>query len=1026
MNKTKEKIRIFLTFFIIYSLFIHWVGWNEQSRLLTAISIVDQKSLDINMYHNFTGDKISIKNSYYSDKPPGISFFLSSIYFFIENLSNERFYDNSKDYILVPKPQFNSTTYIIDKGIEKSVLLTMSIGVIIFSSIIGALSVLLFKEISACFFSEKTSLWLSIIFGLSTLVFPYSTVLMGNIFSLFLILLAFYFFKKNHKKKSLLSGFFISFSILFDYTALLVAIPLSLYILKKETKKEKAIFLLSSMIGILPLVLYQSVITHSIIFVLEYYLHPKTSIPQTYVDKIFEVILNIFRHLLSPYRGIIIYSPILVFFFFSIYKYYKKNKELFNFSILTFFFYLISISFHSYWFGGSSFGSRYLLNLTPFIILPIGYFIDDKKNPLILRYLFLTLTIISSFHMFLSTSVYWEGRTFNSSEIPLYQHYLPAFLRNGPRSRMLEYFLIGEAPDIRDFKQIPSEEIKLLTLPIGFLVLKIPYLAFSIILIILIVIWRSYLVYYKIGRISIWKLLLILAIIFLLTRITIKNVFFGKEWLPLSPEEGIRWMSNSSKIYIFSPTEDYFLLSLSMVSYREKNLEIHLNDKLLYSYISPGNIVEIIKLKKGENVLTFYSKNGCEVPMFTENKLLCFSILECKKLNISIYEMNFDSRCLSIGIKNISIVPLASYLKNNDTIMIYGSGFYSQEREGKWVSQEAIIYLYSPSEKNVFINLSIDLYPTLNLSLFLNREYLGTYNAQTILERVKLKKGINELKLNSSKCFIPAHFYNSSKDYRCLSVFVRNASVIDESNLRNGIYFGSNWYDLEKADGINFRWFPNLSKIYIKNDKPGIFLIKFYTWTTVNQSRVLKIYLDNRLIGEIEVNDTPRRIALPLLLNNTINKLIFISKECTRLPSDSRCLSVAVSEINIEKLSIENLNEAFNGFYEKEFAYNKIFRWMSNISSVKIFSPTDKRVEMKIETGWTYLTNRVLGITINSQKIMEKIFRTPENITIPIWFKTGWNEITLWSTCDIPAKVENSKDERCLSIMIFSIEFLTS
>jgi hypothetical protein len=180
------------------------------------------------------------------------------------------------------------------------------------------------------------------------------------------------------------------------------------------------------------------------------------------------------------------------------------------------------------------------------------------------------------------------------------------------------------------------------------------------------------------------------------------------------------------------------------------------------------------------------------------------------------------------------------------------------------------------------------------------------------------------------------------------------------------------------------------------------------------------------LIGEIGVNDTPRRIALPLLLNNTINELIFISEECTRLPSDSRCLSVAVSEINIEKLSIENLNEAFNGFYEKEFAYNKIFRWMSNISSVKIFSPTDKRVEMKIETGWTYLTNRVLGITINSQKTMEKIFRTPENITIPIWFKTGWNEITLWSTCDIPAKVENSKDERCLSIMIFSIEFLTS
>ena len=71
-----------------------------------------------------------------------------------------------------------------------------------------------------------------------------------------------------------------------------------------------------------------------------------------------------------------------------------------------------------------------------------------------------------------------------------------------------------------------------------------------------------------------------------------------------------------------------------------RKLQVYLNDKLIHKQNIPTSFVEVevsVKLKEGENVLRFYTTDGCQRPVDRP---------ELK---------NKDSRCLSWAFQNISI-----------------------------------------------------------------------------------------------------------------------------------------------------------------------------------------------------------------------------------------------------------------------------------------------------------------------------------------------------------------------------------
>jgi hypothetical protein len=936
MNQFKNmELKLFLSFFIIYSLFSHWIGWNEYSRLFPAISIVDKNKISINEYANFTGDIIVVNGNTFSDKPPAAYFYLTPFYLIFKSLFKDEF--DIKNKTLIPQPQAFDTKYEIVDINEKSILLTIIFGTILLGSLPGAICVVVFYKIALIFLKERTSILLSIIFGFSTLLFPYSTTLLGNTLSLLFLLLSIYSLLSNNiteEKKYILGGLFCGLSLSTNYISLLSIFAIIIW-LKISYGRGYFTFLISLLLGSLTLLINPITIPNLEKYInnilITYKAYEIKNIDNTSKVKNNEFFLDLFKqdinyiyafnsiigYTISPYRGLFFYSPVLLFFFIGLLHSWKRNKLITILSISIFLVHLIFISLTYYFgYGGSTFGPRYLLNIIPFLLIPIGYFIEYNKSKLLQCLLFATI-LISTFHMILSTSAGWEepkiqilegknifhlywNKKFSTTNIlfanPLYEYYLQSFIENGPKSRILEYILIGEIPDIRDFKRMTQDKIKLIEMPFGFILLKLKFLPIIMLFIILIFVFRKELSNVSIFGITIDKILLLLIILVLLSRIEIGNLFFDKGWNRINMNENSRWMGRESKIYIFSPYEKESFLNISIFTYRFKTLELYLNGNLLGEYYSPNIISQPVKLKKGKNELIFKSKEGCEMPIYAEDQLKCLTFIDCKMKNISFYDISFDTRCLSFIISNISIIDFESLLNKNYTILL-GSGIYPSFRNEWLASKNANMYIYSPNKKAIFINISTIRLENINTSILLNNNFFTKLYSNSLLEIINLENGINELKFVSDLCIVPAKITNKSIDYRCLSLLIRNITLIDLDEIKEGVYFGNGWYNKEEMG----RWMSSESIIYIvKLKNYSRLILELESFKT---SRKVLLELENKYYTfNIESGKT-QKIFVPLKPNEITKIKISTYPECENFnKSDNRCYSILLREFSLENI----------------------------------------------------------------------------------------------------------------------------
>lgn len=532
------EIKIFLTFFLIYLLFSHWVGWNEESRISLTKSISRENSFQIDIYANFTGDRAFYDGHYYSDKAPGTSFLATPISLILDSIFCN--IENSEETILVPKTVFLSKIYLFyNLPFRESVLQILT--VIMLSALPGALLVVLIYKTSRFFVENHIySLITSFSFGLGTLIFPYSTVAMGILLASFFGFLGFYIILKILKtgfvsRFIFISGLLLGFSFVVSYLMIIVFIGLSLFLfLSKSNKKTIFQFFIGVSLGSLPLLIYNFVI-FSNPFNLTMFHRDKYIFPCLYEDLPGCVIINkmdldhlilatiyfpngLASILFYPYRGIFFYAPFLLTTPFGFYLLYKKDKNLTKSLLLIFILFVIFLNYYPSWEGGNSFGLRYMIPIMPFLSIPFAMFLQRGWKNRYAKIVLLVLLFISVFHNFLGQSTNWEGFIISFKESgaeaniqwstksfkvpfmkafllnPLYEHYLPMFLKNGPRSRILEGILTGtpSSIDIRDFQPIKIREIQLFTFsPFETLVLKIPFLIIPILLAIITLIWRK-------------------------------------------------------------------------------------------------------------------------------------------------------------------------------------------------------------------------------------------------------------------------------------------------------------------------------------------------------------------------------------------------------------------------------------------------------------------------------------------------------------------------------------------------------
>jgi 4-amino-4-deoxy-L-arabinose transferase-like glycosyltransferase len=470
--------KLFITFLIIYIYFIQATSWSVNTKIDLTFAIVDENRFEIDSFYNNTGDRSYYNGHYYTDKAPGVSFLASPFYItwkFIYNHFRQNSFSPQKieykinkiiNTTITSKANFNGTqTY---EPINPGVLYLGSISIltIAISSLSSALTVILVYKISKYFLKKHIQrILITIAYGLGTLAFIYGTVLFTHTLATLLIFISFYLLflfkiKRMGKNVVLLSGLLAGFAIVVDYPVFLIALLLFVYTLTFKYFRLSLLFLSFTIVGCLPLLLYNFSILGNPFKLVYSFTDPSI---RTDVGKFmgFASLPNpfiIYRHLFDTYRGLLFFHPFLILSVIGFYWMFKKYKQETLLIALAFIGLLITFSMRdiNFFDFGSSFGARNYLPIIPFLMLPLMFSLR-KINFTVFKILLIISIFVNIIGLQNWEWVIGEEKSvyiaevyrnkINSFEIlanPIKDYYLPLFLANGPRARIVENIFDGK------------------------------------------------------------------------------------------------------------------------------------------------------------------------------------------------------------------------------------------------------------------------------------------------------------------------------------------------------------------------------------------------------------------------------------------------------------------------------------------------------------------------------------------------------------------------------------------------------
>jgi hypothetical protein len=266
-----------------------------------------------------------------------------------------------------------------------------SIFPILLNQLAGAATVVLVFLFSiALGYSRRSSLVVAIFYGFGTFAWPLAKHPFDHVVETLFVLLSVYFMylhtSKNGIIQLLLSAFCIGFAINTRLVSVL-ALPALLVLMgagcgvKHSLADCSRIFfrkMVIFMVVLLPfvgLVLWYNFCRFGSIYETGFQLLAVKTGLDFFSGTTFLTGLKGF--LVSPGKGFFYYSPIAIFFFFTIIPFYKKHRWQAISFLLLILSYLLFLSRNVYWHGDWAWGPRYLLAITPFIILPIAELLDS-------------------------------------------------------------------------------------------------------------------------------------------------------------------------------------------------------------------------------------------------------------------------------------------------------------------------------------------------------------------------------------------------------------------------------------------------------------------------------------------------------------------------------------------------------------------------------------------------------------------------------------------------------------------------
>ena len=472
---SSKEMKIFLVFFVVYAIFIHWNGWNENSRFFLTRSMVDKGSLSIDDFANQTSDRLEVNNHYYSDKDPGASLFASIPYAIYKQASNGKFY-SSDIFFLNNSVGFSEIYDVLNPS--KFILNSMVVTVLFTSVFFSALTLVLIYKITSMFTDDEIVRFAVVLtMGLATTIFTYALVYTDNAIAGFFGLLGFYLLmmkKKggvDQKKYSLLSG--LCFGVAAITSIFMVAVSAVALVYLVGFKNKRSRYLLLSILG------FAAVGSVYLIYNLLIFGNP-IAWHNSYLDKnvfvysrmgvrgfLYPNFFIVYRLLLDPYKGILLYYPVILLAMLGLFLMRKNLKAEAVFILLVFVVDVLLNSTISDQFGGGDFfGPKYMTYFVPFVSIPLTVLLDKRSKFI---WILLILLFVDSFLINLSglrppglESLGPYGLTISSSYIsklysfdilvnPLHDYYLPSLFGIGPQSRIIQ--TISNCDGLVDIRQ---------------------------------------------------------------------------------------------------------------------------------------------------------------------------------------------------------------------------------------------------------------------------------------------------------------------------------------------------------------------------------------------------------------------------------------------------------------------------------------------------------------------------------------------------------------------------------------------
>lgn len=353
-----------LTLFFIVNLFLSsfyidvWNNDNTTSRILPAVTFLEDNVYNIDKYKDKTGDISYVNGHYYTDKAPLPSILLIPI------LKGLKFLN-----IVTSDENGSYLSYKV------YVIASFAFGSIPFSLIFVLF--IRFAKIA------RENIWLLMLGIYGSFIFVYSGTFFSHVLTAFILLVTFILYER---KKYVLAGFMGGLAFLTEYNIALLFIIWTVFdlVIKKDIKPI-LYFGLGSFPAIVFIAFYNYIITGNMFDMLYKYCN-FDNMDENY-GFLYPTIESLWGLSFSVFRGVFIYAPLL---FFIILSYFIQNKNklmkfLYDNYFISIIIYFLFIASYKYWWGGWSYGPRHLIPITVLIFF-IGF---NKLN--INRFIFVLI-----------------------------------------------------------------------------------------------------------------------------------------------------------------------------------------------------------------------------------------------------------------------------------------------------------------------------------------------------------------------------------------------------------------------------------------------------------------------------------------------------------------------------------------------------------------------------------------------------------------------------------------------------------